>query len=100
MVSNLFVEIAIYDFDLFQSALNSLYLSSFSSCRPTSKKNQFFTNLRVHTQFFLSACCGLNFDATDLPNSWLEPLYPKGSSGSLMIDLVSTVCPPDLPKVR
>ena len=26
---------------------------------------------------FLSACCGLNFDATDLPNSSFEPLYPK-----------------------
>merc|ERR1712115_662496 len=24
-----------------------------------------------------SACCGLNFDATDLPHSSFEPLYPK-----------------------
>ena len=25
-----------------------------------------FTNLRVALEFFLSACCSLNFDATDL----------------------------------
>ena len=50
--------------------------------------------------FFLSACCGLNFDATDLPNSQFEPLYPKLFRGTPEVDLVSTVWPPDLPKVR
>ena len=47
-----------------------------------------------------SACCGLNFDATDLPNSSFEPLYPKLFRGTPEVDLVSTVWPPDLPKVR
>ena len=47
-----------------------------------------------------SACCGLNFDATDLPNSSFEPLYPKLFRGRPEVDLVSTVWPPDLPKVR
>ena len=47
-----------------------------------------------------SACCGLNFDATDLPNSSFEPLYPKLFRGNPEVDLVSTVWPPDLPKVR
>ena len=47
-----------------------------------------------------SACCGLNFDATDLPNSSFEPLYPKLFRGNPEVDLVSTVWPPDLPNVR
>ena len=47
-----------------------------------------------------SACCGLNFDATDLPHSSFEPLYPKFFRGNPEVDLVSTVWPPDLPKVR
>ena len=47
-----------------------------------------------------SACCGLNFDATDLPHSSFEPLYPKLFRGTPEVDLVSTVWPPDLPKVR
>ena len=47
----------------------SRYLSSFSSWRPKSKKIQFFTNLRCRKRFFFPACCGLNFDPTDLPNS-------------------------------
>ena len=51
-------------------------------------------------KFFLAACCGLNFDATNLPNSSLEPLYPKLFRGRPEVDLVSTVWPPDLPKVR
>ena len=47
-----------------------------------------------------SACCGLNFDATDLPHSSFEPLYPKLFRGTPEVDLVSTVWPSDLPKVR
>ena len=44
--------------------------------------------------------CTLNFDATDLPHSSFEPLYPKLFGGNPEVDLVSTVWPPDLPKVR
>ena len=51
-------------------------------------------------EFFLLACCGLNFDATDLPNSSFEPLYPKLFRGTPEVDLVSTIWPTDLPKVR
>ena len=51
-------------------------------------------------EFFLSAFCGLNFDATDLPNSYFELLYPKLFRGTPEVDLVSTVWPPDLPKLR
>ena len=47
----------------------SRYLSSFSSWRPKTKKFPFFTKFRCRTRLFLLACCGLNFDATDLPNS-------------------------------
>ena len=50
--------------------------------------------------FFLPACCGLNFDPTNLPNSSFEPLYPKLFGATPEVDLVSTVWPPDLPKVR
>ena len=48
----------------------------------------------------LPACCGLNFDATNLPNSSFEPLYPKLFRGNPEVDLVSTVWPPGPPKVR
>ena len=44
--------------------------------------------------------CNHNFDATDLPHSSFEPLYPKLFRGTPEVDLVSTVWPPDLPKVR
>ena len=47
----------------------SRYLSSFSSCRPKTKKFPFFMKLHCRSRFFLPACSGLNFDATDLPNS-------------------------------
>ena len=47
----------------------SRYLSSISSWRPKTKKFPFFTKFHCHTHFFLPACCGLNFDATDLPKS-------------------------------
>ena len=47
-----------------------------------------------------SACCGLNFDATDLPHSSLEPLYPNVFRGTPEVDLVSTVWPPGRPKKR
>ena len=78
----------------------SRYLSSFSSWRPKTKKFPFFTKFHCRSRFFLPACCGLNFDATDLPNSSFEPLYPKLFRGTPKVDLVSTVWPPDLPIVR
>ena len=40
-----------------------------------------------------------NFDATDLPNSQFEQLYPKHFRGGLKVDLVSPVWPPALSKV-
>ena len=57
-------------------------------------------------RMLLKTCMGvlkrfaLNFDDTDLPHSSFEPLYPKLFRGTLEVDLVSTVWPPDLPKVR
>ena len=64
-------------------------------------KNFHFSRNSIATRvFFLPACCGLNFDATDLPHSSFEPLYPKLFRGTPEVDLVSTVWPPDLPKVR
>ena len=50
--------------------------------------------------FFLPACCGLNFDPTNPPNIQFEPSYPKLFRGTPEVDLVSTVWPPDLSKVR
>merc|ERR1712163_40567 len=76
------------------------YLFSFSTWRPKTKKFPFFTKFHCRSHFFLPAYCGLNFDATDLPNSSFEPLYPKLFRGTPEVDLVSTVWPPDLPKVR
>jgi len=64
------------------------------------KNFRFSRNSIAARDFFLPACCGLNFDATDLPNSSFEPLYPKLFRGTPEVDLVSTVWPPDLPKVR
>ena len=64
------------------------------------KNFRFSRNSIAARVFFLPACCGLNFDATDLPNSSFEPLYPKLFRGTPEVDLVSTVWPPDLPKVR
>ena len=64
------------------------------------KNFRFSGNSIAARVFFLPACCGLNFDATDLPNSSFEPLYPKLFRGNPEVDLVSTVWPPDLPKVR
>ena len=42
----------------------------------------------------LAAYCELNFDATDLPHSQFEPLYPKVFRVTLKVDLVSSVWPP------
>ena len=64
------------------------------------KNFSFSRNYIAARVFFLPACCGLNFEATDLPNSSFEPLYPKLFRGNPEVDLVSTVWPPDLPKVR
>ena len=64
------------------------------------KNFHFSRNSIAARVFFLPACCGLNFDATDLPNSLFEPLYPKLFRGTPEVDLVSTAWPPDLPKVR
>ena len=65
-----------------------------------AKKVSFFTNFHCHCKMISSACCSLNFDATDLPNNKFEPLYPKVFRGTPKVDLVSTVWPPGLPKVR
>ena len=64
------------------------------------KNFHFSRNSTAARVFSLPACCGLNFDATDLPHSSFEPLYPKLFRGTPEVDLVSTVWPPDLPKVR
>ena len=48
----------------------------------------------------LAACCGLNFNSTDLSHSLFEPLYPKFFRGSPEVDLESIVCPQGPPKVR
>ena len=44
--------------------------------------------------------CGLNFDATDLPNGSFEPLYPKLFRGTPEVDLVPIVWHTAPPKVR
>ena len=64
------------------------------------KNFRFSRNSIAARVFFLPACCGLNFDATDLPNSSFEPLYPKLFGATPEVDLVSTVWPPGPPKVR
>ena len=53
-------------------------------------------------KLLLVACCGLNFNSTDLSHSLFEPLYPKVFRGSPEVDLESTVLPPgpNIPKVR
>ena len=53
----------------FYSLDPSRYLSLFLSWRLKTKKFPFLTNLCARTRLFLSACCGLTFDPTDLPNS-------------------------------
>ena len=72
----------------------------FSGTERFTKNFPFSRNSIATRIFFLPACCGLNFDATDLPHSSFEPLYPKLFRGTPEVDLVSTVWPPDLPKVR
>ena len=47
------------------------------NCGPMSKKFTFF-NFHFALVKLLSACCGLNFDATDLPRSLFQLLYPNG----------------------
>ena len=64
------------------------------------EKVPFFMDLIVRTPKTVSGSCTHNFDATDLPRSLFEPLYPKLFGGNPEVDLVSTVWPPDLPKVR
>ena len=51
------------------------------------KNFHFSRNSIAARVFFLPACCGLNFDATDLPNSSFEPLYPKLFRGNPEVDL-------------
>ena len=68
--------------------------------RSDLQKISIFHEIPSPLAFFLPGCCGLNFDATDLPHSSFEPLYPKLFRGTPEVDLVSTVWPPDLPKVR
>ena len=53
-----------------------------------------------HLQKKVTPCCEVTFDATDLPHSWNEVLCPQVFRGIPEVDLVSTVWPPDLPKVR
>merc|ERR1712115_431938 len=48
----------------------------------------------------VSGSCTHNFDATDLPNSWFESLYPKLFRGTLRVDLVPIVWHTAPPKVR
>ena len=72
----------------------------FSGTERFTKNFPFSRNSTATCVFFLPGCCGLNFDATDLPHSSFEPLYPKLFRGRPEVDLVSTVWPPDLPKVR
>ena len=48
----------------------------------------------------VSLCETFNFDATNLPNSYFEPLYPKVFRGTQEVDLESIVCPPHPTKVR
>ena len=72
----------------------------FSGTERFTKNFPFSRNSTATCVFFLPGCCGLNFDATDLPHSSFEPLYPKLFRGTPEVDLVSTVWPPDLPKVR
>ena len=65
------------------------------------KISVFFSRISIATcKKNLSACWGLNIDATNLPNSQFEPIYPEVFRGSLIIDLVSTVWSLGLPKVR
>ena len=51
-------------------------------------------------KLLLVACCGLNFNSTDLSHSLFEPLYPKFFRGSPEVNLESIVCPQGPPKVR
>ena len=51
------------------------------------KNFHFSRNSTAARVFFLPACCGLNFNATDLPHSSFEPLYPKLFRGTPIVDL-------------
>ena len=73
---------------------------SFPSYGPESKKICFLLNSFATRKKTLAAYCELNFDATDLPHSLFEPLYPKLSMGTLKVDLVPLVWHPALHKVR
>ena len=48
----------------------SQYLSSFSSTGQRVKSSIFHEIVCRFGKFFMSACCGLNFDAIDLPHSY------------------------------
>ena len=48
----------------------------------------------------VAGSCALNFDATDLPHSLLEPSYPTVFRGRPEVPLVSTVCHPGSSRVR
>merc|ERR1711873_183918 len=65
-----------------------------------SKKVPFFTDFSCRLQKKVSGSCTHNFDATDLPNSSFEPLYPKLFRGTPEVDLVPIVWHTAPPKVR
>ena len=82
----------------------SSYTFSESWVRKDSRANYekvpFFTDFRVRLQKKVSGWCTHNFDATDLPNSWFEPLYPNLFRGAPIVDLGPVVWHTDPPTVR
>ena len=70
-------------------AIYSIHNFSFHCQRV--KKICFSTNFLCRTQKKLAACRALNFDATDLPHSLFEALYPKPSMGTPRVALLSLI---------
>ena len=67
----------------------SRYLSSFPSNRPKSKISV-FDLFPCPSAKKISGSCTLNFDATNLPHSRFELLYPKVFRGTLKVERVSS----------
>ena len=53
-----------------------------------TKKFTFFAILCTATERKAAGSCTLNFDATNLPHSSFEPLYPEDFRGAPNVDVV------------
>ena len=72
----------------------------FSGTERFTKKFHFSLISLAASKKKVSGSCTHNFDATDLPNSSFEPLYPKLFRGTPEVDLVPIVWHTAPPKVR